>query len=178
MGILSAIFKKKAPEPVKPAATKKAAPKPEKKVSHHNVAGTSFHQAEIKAMGTKNPDYALTKSALFKRDPDAVVYEYTFSPKKAELVPEPENPHDPNAIKVLVDGVHVGYIKAGSCARIHKLLREGRIEKIEPEVFGGRSKYLCSYDTDSKRLSDYDLEEDEGPFGVQLSITETKKPEA
>lgn len=28
----------------------------------------------------------------------------------ATLEPEPTNPHDPNAIKVLVDGRHVGYV--------------------------------------------------------------------
>lgn len=167
MGILSAIFGKKAPAP---------APAVEEKVVRHSVAGTSFHQAEIKAMGEKNPDFALTKAEMFKRG-RMEVYEYTFSPKKAELVPEPDNPHDPKAIKVLVDGVHVGYIKSGSCAHVHKLIREGRIEKIVPQIVGGKSKYLSTYDAAAKHLNDYTLERCDSSFGVQLSITETKKPE-
>lgn len=169
MGILSHIFGKKAPEPVKPAAPKKA---PTRKT--HKVAGTSYRQDAIRAMGEKNPDFALTKRDLFKRGLDAPVYEYTFNPTKAELIPEPENPHDPNAIKVLVDGVHVGYIKAGSCAHILKLLQEDRIERITPTIFGGKYKHLCTYDADAKRLEDYDLEKDESPFGVSLQITEKK----
>ena len=168
MGILSAIFGKKTPEPVSSV---------EKKVASHKVAGTSFRQAEIKAMGKKNPDYALTKAELFKRGLFEV-YEYTFSPQKAELVPEPENPEDPKAIKVLVDGVHVGYIKAGSCAHIHKLIKEGRIEKVEPQIIGGKSKYLFTSDAAAKRLDDYTLERSDSSFGVHLKITETKKPEA
>jgi hypothetical protein len=145
----------------------------DKKTARHKVAGTSYRQAAIKAMGTKNPAYALTKAELFKRGLQEV-YEYTFQPKKAELVPEPENPEDPNAIKVLVDGVHVGYIKSGSCAHIHKLIREGRIEKIEPQIVGGKSKYLCTYDAGAKSLNDYTLEKNDASFGVQISITEKK----
>lgn len=39
-----------------------------------------------------------------------------------ELVCEPDNPHDPRAVKVLVDGLHVGYLSKGNartyCKRI------------------------------------------------------------
>lgn len=166
MSILSRIFGKKAPEPAK-------SPAPKKPISH-KVAGTSYRQDAIRAMGKKNPDFALTKRDLFKRYRGEPVHEYIFSPRTAELVPEPDNPHDPKAIKVLVDGVHVGYIKAGSCAHIHKLLQEDRIERIESSIFGGKCKYLCSYDADAKRLEDYDLEKDEAPFGVRLNIVEKK----
>lgn len=162
MGILSSIFEKVAPT------------KDDKKAVRHSVAGTSYHQDAIRAMGKKNPDFALTKRDLFKRGLEAPIYEYTFSPKKAELVPEPENPHDPKAIKVLVDGVHVGYIKSGSCAHIHKLIQEDRIKKIEPSIFGGKYKHLCTYDANATRMEDYDLEKGESSFGVSLQITEKK----
>ena len=167
MSILSRLFGKMGQTPVAPPAQE------EKKTSSHNVAGTNYRQAAIKSLGTKNPDFALTKAELFKRGLDGV-FEYTFSPKKAELVPEPDNPKDPNAIKVVVDGVHVGYIKAGSCARVHKMIREDRIEKIEARIFGGASKYLYTDDADPKKLSDYTLERSDGSFGVQLTITEAK----
>lgn len=151
MGLLSWIFGRK-PE----------TPAPRAKVVTHKVAGTSYRQKELLAMGEKNPDYALTKKELLKLWPDGVtVYEYTFRPKKAELVPEPENPVDPKAIKVLVDGVHVGYIKAGSCAHIHRLIREGRIEKIKPEIIGGKYKAVYEY-----------VEKGETTIGVRLDITE------
>lgn len=171
MGILSSLFGKK--EQAKPAAVKQSPPVDEKKTARHKVAGTSFRQAEIKAMGKKNPDFALTKAELFKRGLTEV-YEYTFWPVKAQLIPEPENPEDPNAIKVLIDGIHVGYIKAGSCAHIHKLIRENRIEKIEPQIVGGKSKCLVTYDANAKRLDDYTLERDDSSFGVHLYITERK----
>jgi hypothetical protein len=173
MGILSGLFGKKEQAPVTPAVAKKSPQVGENKTVRHKVAGTSFRQAAIKTMGKKNPDFALTKAELFKRGLTEV-YEYTFQPRKAELLPEPENPEDPNAIKVLIDGVHVGYIKAGSCAHVRKLLQENRIEKIEPQIVGGKSKFLVTYDADAKRLDDYTLERSDSSFGVHLNITERK----
>jgi hypothetical protein len=168
MGFFSSLFSRKT-EPVKT---------PGAKVVSHSVVGTSYRQKEILAMGRINPDYALDKRGLLKRWPKGVtVYEYTFNPKKAELVPEPENPEDPKAIKVLVDGVHVGYIKAGSCAHLHKLIRENRIQAIVPKIIGGKYKELYSHDADPKSSADFELDKGSSPFGVRLEIAELPAPE-
>ena len=167
MGIFSRLF---SPKNEKPAEMVKA---PEAKVVTHKVAGTSYRQDAIRAMGKKNPDYSLDKRGLLKRWPDGVtVYEYNFHPKKAELIPEPENPEDPKAIKALVDGVHVGYIKAGSCAHIHRLIRENRIVKIEPQIIGGKYKAVYSYDIEARHSTDFEFEKGENTIGVRLDITE------
>ena len=167
MGIFDRLFSRKQEEPPKPVAPAKAPsakPAGPKTVSH-KVAGTSYRQEALQtllAKGEKNPDYALTKKELLKRWPEGVtVYEYNFHPQKAELVPEPENPHDPKAIKVLVDGLHVGYIKAGSCGHIHKLLQENRIQSIEPKIIGGKYKMVYEY-----------VDKGEDTIGVRLDITE------
>ena len=168
MGLFSRLFSRKQAEPPKPVKEPAGA-----KTVTHKVAGTSYRQKELLAMGEKNPDYTLTKRELLKHYPEGVtVYEYDFGPQKAELVPEPDNPHDPKAIKVLVDGVHVGYIKAGSCAHIHKLLRENRIQSIVPRISGGKYKELYSYDAGARRSEDFEFEKGDSPFGVRLEITE------
>jgi hypothetical protein len=144
----------------------------------HTVAGTNYRQKEILAMGRKAPAYDFDKRELLRRWPNGVtVYEYSFSPKQAELVPEPENPHDPKAIKVLVDGVHVGYIKAGSCAHLHRLIRENRIQKIEPKIIGGKYKEVFSYDANARHSEDFELQRGSSPFSVRLVITELPAPE-
>ena len=161
------LFSRKKAKPEEPVKA------PEPKVVTHKVAGTSYRQDAIRSLGKKNPDYALSKRRMFKRWPYGVtVYEYNFQPKKAKLVPEPDNPYDPNAIKVMIDGVHVGYIKAGSCAHILRLISEKRIAKIEPHIIGGKYKELYSEDIDAQRLADFELEEDETTIGVRLDITE------
>lgn len=112
-----------------------------KNTQGHKVAGCDYRQAEIKSLGKINPDYSLKKNELIKKKMlDIKVYEYIFPKYSAELVPEPTNEHDPNAIKVIIDGVHVGYIKKGSCTRIHNLINSGGIKGIEAILYGGNYK--------------------------------------
>lgn len=141
---------------------------PEVKQETHKVAGTSFRQDALKALGTKNCDFSKTKKALEDDGlTDDWVYEYEFHPRNVELVPEPENPEDANAIKVMVDETHIGYIKAGSCAHVHKLLETDRIQRIDCLISGGNSKKLF-WDVDKEH---YVLEQDSTPFYARLTIT-------
>ena len=160
MGIFSRLFGRRQEEPDAPIEA------PSTKVVTHKIAGTSFRQEALQAMGEKNPEYNLTKRELLKLYPNGVtVYEYIFEPRRAHLVPEPENPEDPNAIKVVIDGAHVGYIKAGSCAHIRRLMRESRIGKIEARIIGGKYRAVYEY-----------VDKGEQPFGVRLDITERVVP--
>ncbi len=62
-------------------------------------------------------------------------------PVTAALEPEPENPHDPNAIKVLVQGRHVGYLSRDDALRYGpavRLLREHDRVLVCDAVIGGR----------------------------------------
>lgn len=156
--------KKPAPSPVPiQAAPVPSTPAPVQasKVEHHKVAGVSYRQDAIKSLGQYNEDYKLTKSELarFGFEGDRV-YELEFNPGTVELIEEPENEHDPNAVKVVVDGVHIGYIKRGSCSRVKKQIREGMIENITAEIKGG--KY--------KELSDGQLIKEEWDFSAVVSI--------
>lgn len=142
------------------------------KTETHKVAGTSYRQDAIKSLGARNEDYDLTKKALLKAGlVDERIFEYLFSPQRVALVPEHENPYDSKAIKVVVDGAHIGYIKAGSCAHIHKLLRENRIENITCLIGGGREKELVPDDDIDGESVRYSLEKDEIPFYARLTIT-------
>jgi hypothetical protein len=109
----------------------------------HRVAGPSYHRDEIEALGTYNVDYDMTAAEIRDSyDEWDRVYEYVFDPSGVELVPEPENEHDNNAIRVVIDGHHVGYIKHGSNAHIRKLMNENRIVEISAEIGGGKYKQL------------------------------------
>lgn len=143
-------------------------PEPAREGETHKVAGTSYRQEALISLGLKNTDFTKTKKALQAEGlTDEWIYEYAFAPRNAELQPEPDNPHDLNAIKVIVDGVHIGYIKAGSCAHVHKLLDADRIARISCSIGGGKSKRL-SWDEDDEN---YVLEEDVIPFYARLTIT-------
>ena len=139
----------------------------------YHVAGTTFHEDSILSLSSENPDYEMSKRDLIDSGmTDERIWEYEFDPYNVQLIPEPENPHDPNAVKVIVDGEHVGYIKTGSCKHILKLLQENRILKIDCEMGGGNYKIVREEYDDEKEKDVYILEKDSTNFFVVLTIRE------
>ena len=73
---------------------------------------------------------------------------------------------DPKAIKVVIDGMHVGYIKSGSCAHVKNLLKSGRIQRITADIMGGPYKLLYFDDSEDK----YELEKGERGLSIEIHI--------
>lgn len=149
MGLFS-LFSKKEPVVTK-AETNTAAQQPFTELDgyRHVVAGTNYRQDEIKSLGQLNSNYSLNKNELIKKGlTESYVYEYTFDLLPAVLEFEPNNPHDPNAIQVLVSDMHVGYIKKGSTSRVRNLINSGEVDKITAKIRGGNAKAVF-YDGDS-----------------------------
>lgn len=142
----------------------------------HRVSGVTFYQDNIMMLACENSDYDMTKKEIV--DDDLIgekIWKYQFFPRKTELIPEPDNPKDKNAIKVMVDGLHVGYIKAGSCSHVLNVLREGRCMGIDCEIYGGPYKIVYEeYDYD-KDKNVYTLEKEERSFAVELTMYEKSK---
>ena len=157
------------PAPIPTPATIKN--EPQTKVERHKVTGTSYHLDAIQAMGVYNYDYDKNKRELIEDGLTGErIWQTDFFPRVTTLEPEPDNPQDPKAIKVVVDGVHIGYIKAGSCAHIHKVIREGRLESVKCEIKGGKYKIVLE-DFDEDGDSVYELEKDDVPIYADLYIT-------
>ena len=151
----------KAPQTIKP-----------QNIKTYRATGMSYQLEALLSIGSENEDYGKNKKELAEEGlTDQRIYQYDFYPQKIELVPEPDNPHDPNAIKVMADGVHIAYIKAGACAHLLKAIKSGQVKKIDCEITGGKYKYLsCDCDEDGKET--YTLEKDEAPYSVVLHVTE------
>lgn len=148
-------------------------PEPSIKTETHKVAGVSFRQDAFEKLAIKNEDYNKTKRELIDAGlTDVWIYEYDFYPRRAQLVPEPDNPKDPKAIRVVVDEQHIGYIKAGSCAHLHKLIKSGQITKMTCKIGGGSCKIIRAGMNDYGRMS-YSLERDNINFWATLSIDVT-----
>ncbi|MCI7808100.1 HIRAN domain-containing protein [bacterium] len=157
------------PTPTKPQAPRRSA-KPDADGKRHRIAGTSYHTAEIMKFAHENPDYKLTKKQIISMKlENTAIYKYEFDPVTVTLEPEPDNPNDKNAIKVLFNGVHIGYIKAGSCAHILKLIKTDRIESISGRLYGGPSKMVCCYEDSPE---DAELEKSDGTVGAEIRIVE------
>ena len=136
-------------------------PKPERtfsKVETHRIAGTSFHETEIQDLMEENFDYNLTAADLIDMGmEDERVYKYEETYCTAALEPEPDNQYDPNAIRVLAEGVHIGYIKKGSAAHVKKLLEGDRIASMLITITGGPYKTAYLNEDDRPRTTKGDL---------------------
>ena len=158
------------PAPMVPAAE---APAQAQNVKKYKVAGVTHYVDNILKLATEDPDYDLSKRELIAEDRvQERVWKYFFAPQKVELVPEDDNPQDPKAIKVIVDGQHVGYIKSGSCAHLRKVMDRGGIVDIDCMIGGGPYKYVALEYDDETDKEIYTLEKDETHIFVHLDITE------
>ena len=135
----------------------------------YKVTGVSHYVKNIMSLGFKNDDFKLSKKDMIDEGLEGRIYEYDFFPGKVELIPEPDNKYDPNAVKVVVDNILVGYIKAGSCKHILNIINGNRIEKIDCTIGGGKYKYL-GYDYDDDK---YYLDKGESSLYVELKILES-----
>ncbi len=92
-----------------------------------NVAGASFRTEKIdfvlekyyKDKSKQNSDSYFVDNQPQKHSKYPV-----FITNKVQLIPEPENKHDENAIKVLIDDVHLGYVPRTQTEEIHKEIKD------------------------------------------------------
>lgn len=109
------------------------------------VAGTAYYENNIKSLLTPNKDFLLSGSAIAKKyHGERKIYEYNYLNKEAVLVPEPNNPHDPNAIMVLVDGFLVGYVPHEYTAFLHNFIKKNFVLYTSAFITGGNYKIVSA----------------------------------
>lgn len=96
------------------------------------VVGESFHRDAIAGLGKLSRAYYVPRDRLFGLYVEGdTVPKYEFERMEAELVPEPDNPHDANAIRVDVCGETIGYVPRYETERVRALLDEGATADVE-----------------------------------------------
>lgn len=149
---------------------------PVETVNTYKVAGVTHYEQNIMSFAQENPEYSLSKKQLidgvFMLYDTEKIWKYDFLTPKIELVPEPDNAYDPNAIKVMADGKHVGYIKSGSCSHLLKCIQEQRIAGITCQIGGGPYKLLEKEEDAISGETFYSLEPGKTNLFVHLSVTE------
>ncbi|MBQ3503701.1 MAG: DUF4236 domain-containing protein [Oscillospiraceae bacterium] len=136
------------------------------------VTGMQYHLDEILSLGFENSDYKMSKKEIIDCDmTDEKIWKYDFCGGDVELVPEPDNPYDPNAVKVLIDGKHVGYIKSGSCSEILSAIEDDRIQRITCKIGGGPYKMVYE-DIDSDA---YEVEYSKTNYFIHLTVYKDPK---
>lgn len=118
------------------------------KTEKFRVAGVSHYVNDImNELSCENDDYSLRTSELAEiYDVGDRIFKYSFDDARAELVPEPTNEYDQNAIRVEVGGILIGYVKRGSCSHVKNLLKSPDFDHISVEIGGGAYKRLYECD--------------------------------
>jgi hypothetical protein len=159
-----------APQPSAPAP----APEPKKATTTEriHVRGLDHYTDNIIAVAKENPDYDLTKRELIEECPDEKVWQYYFN-VKGDLVPEPDNPYDPNAIMVQADGLCIGHVPQGSTGHVRKLMESGRIHSMHLDIGGGKYKEVYE---DEDEEGKYEMDRGSRPFSAVLELYLTEEP--
>lgn len=120
------------------------------------VVGESFMKNQIASVMSGNGLYNASDNIFIdKVEETKKIYKFKYRETTAQLVPEPDNPHDSNAIKVVIDNVHVGYIPASRCLELKNIL--GKIKYVNAHLHGGDYKYH-SHGEVFKSESDFSIE--------------------
>lgn len=127
-------------------------------------AGMYFKMDNFNHFGTPNPLYDYSRKELIESDiVGERVYEYSYNIGKITFEDEPTNEADPNAIKILSDGIHIGYIKKGSTSRLRNIMKKN-VLAIEATAGGGNYKEVYE-DGDS-----YSLEKGDSKYWLRIVI--------
>lgn len=95
-------------------------------IDYFTVAGVSYCTEQIEFIMERN-----------FRNADFV---YKIRQDYAKLIPEPTNKYDKNAIKIVVDGVKIGYVPAEMTGTIKQMLKKDRYQFLVT-IRGGARRY-------------------------------------
>ena len=151
------------PKPVEPdpiieeqPADVTAAPKIKSKYFGFNVAGVHYRKNDIVDLLDENDDYEMTKKDIIGSGMDGeYIYKYSIKDSDAELIPEPDNKHDKNAIMVMVDGTLIGYVPKDKIEKTKSILDSKHIDSIRCSIYGG--DYKVVYDDSPIKKGSTDL---------------------
>ena len=136
------------------------------------VAGISRRQIDITDnILTESYEYSLSKRELADSGMlDERIYKYDPEVTDADLIPEPDNPKDPNAIKVSVYDIQIGYVPAEKAETVHKLLSSKQIHSITCEFYGGPFKVVSEDYDDENDKEIYTVEKESQYVGAEITI--------
>ena len=140
-----------------------------------NVAGISYRERDFSNLLYENIFYDMTKKELIEEGLiDEKIFKYGGGIYKVDLVPDPDNEYDANAIKVLANGVHIGFVPSKNAVRVKNIM-ESKNPSVSWEVLGGPYKILYEdYDYDRDREV-YTLEREHLNLGLKITLLYERK---
>jgi hypothetical protein len=128
-------------------ADKQAAPQqavqPQASQYTFRVVGVNYREKNVQKLASPIKKYDMPASKIIEIGyMGRKIYRYFYKDSPVELRPEPTNQYDSNAIMVLIDGVHVGYVPQDETQNVRPFLN-GPVY-ISAEVTGGEYRTVLS----------------------------------
>ena len=163
------------PDPEVKLVASPALPESDRIVYSFKVVDIFRHEKEIiDNLLFENDLYDLDKNELADQgyiDERSYLYEEGIQEIAFEL--EPDNEQSPDSIKVIADGIHIGYVPEKNAARVRGILAK-RSPKITWKVIGGPYKIVYedyNYENDSVK---YVMESEYLNIGIKITLTYKK----
>lgn len=173
MGLFDRLFMRKASATEEKPAPKVEEVKPQTITKEYEVAGVEFYLKNLLPMMEPNYLYSYKKQDLIDTcNYDIPIYKTVSTATNLQLLQEDDNPHDPNAVLVLLNEKIVGYIARKDCKHVRHLMDNDLIVKFTCQVYGGKYKQVNENYNWEKDRSTYSMETGEDDYGITITIVE------
>lgn len=110
-----------------------------------SVRGTQYYQDSFTKLQLANPLWNSTLELIMEchKTMDKIP-EFYYTNHPVKLVAEPKNEHDPNAIKVLINGKMIGYVPAELCLQVKEIMHNNPNYGLSAWIHGGKYKIVSS----------------------------------
>lgn len=116
--------------------------KAQPKSATFDVTGLYYYRSELALIRSETSDWSKTAAQIFERKGRGAVkawhYRYPHSP--VELRPEPDNPHDKNAVGVYFAGKQIGHVPKEHSTEAAAILSRHSVQSITGRIVGGEYK--------------------------------------
>lgn len=120
------------------------------------VAGVNYYQGNVEKLACCNPEWKDKNATIVNNgNSGKKIYRYNYINKPVKLLEEPTNPHDKDAIRVVIAGELVGYIPRENCPHVKEILGRHEIKYISSFIYGGQYKVI--YDAKNAVKQDSDI---------------------
>lgn len=127
-----------------------------------HAVGVSHYENNIRKLTCSNPEWKQTTAQI--RSSGKVgkrIFKHNYINKPVKLIIEPNNPHDPNAVAVIIAGELVGYISTEDNIHVKEILQKHEIKSLSGFIGGGEYKTVTD---------DGHVIKDEVSFSVNVRI--------
>lgn len=107
------------------------------------AVGVNYYEKNICKLACLNPDWKKNAAQIIEAGKAGKrIYKTSYVNRPVKLIHEPDNPHDSNAVAVIIAGEKVGYISREENVKVKDILKKREIISLSAFIGGGEYKVI------------------------------------